>query len=120
MRGPRTRSTTTATCSKPARRCSRGAPPSCSPILGWWRPILALPAPERTVPAMLRRAAERHGDRPLVKIAGGEWHHRDALEIVARRAGALRAAGIERGDRVALMCSHRVELLEVFLACGSR
>ena len=67
---------------------------------------------------MLRRAAERHGERPLVKIAGGEWRHRDALEIVARRAGALRAAGIERGDRVALMCSNRVELLEVFLACG--
>src|SRR5258706_6721958 len=67
---------------------------------------------------MLRRAAERHGGRPLVKIPGGEWRHRDALEIVARRAGALRAAGIERGDRVALMCSNRVELLEVFLACG--
>jgi crotonobetaine/carnitine-CoA ligase len=67
---------------------------------------------------MLRRAAERYGDRPLVKIAGGEWRHRDAVDIVARRAGALRAAGIERGDRVALMCSNRVELLEVFLACG--
>jgi crotonobetaine/carnitine-CoA ligase len=67
---------------------------------------------------MLRRAAERYGDRPLVKITGGDWRHRDAMEIAARRAGALRAAGIERGDRVALMCSNRVELLEVFLACG--
>src|SRR5258708_10473441 len=118
MRAPRSRPPTTATCSKPARRCSRAAPPSCWPIVAWWRPILALPAPERTVPAMLRRAGERHGERPLVKIAGGEWRHRDALEIVARRAGALRAAGIERGDRVALMCSNRVELLEGFLASG--
>jgi len=67
---------------------------------------------------MLRRAAERYRDRPLVKIAGGEWRHRDAVDIVARRAGALRAAGIGRGDRVALMCSNRIELLEVFLACG--
>jgi crotonobetaine/carnitine-CoA ligase len=67
---------------------------------------------------MLRRAAEQYGDRPLVKIAGGEWRHGDAVEIVARRAGALRAAGIGRGDRVALMCSNRAEMLEVFLACG--
>jgi crotonobetaine/carnitine-CoA ligase len=79
---------------------------------------LALLAPDRTVPAILRRAAELYGERPLVKIAGGEWRHRDAADIVARRAGALRAAGIGRGDRVALMCSNRVELLEVFLACG--
>src|SRR5207244_1045365 len=67
---------------------------------------------------MLRRAAERFGDRPLVTIAGGQWRHSDAAEIVARRAGALRAAGIGRGDRVAIMCSNRAELLEVFLACG--
>ena len=67
---------------------------------------------------MLRRAAERFGDRPLLTIAGGQWRHRDAIETVARRAGALRAAGVERGDRVAIMCSNRVEMLEVFLACG--
>src|SRR4051812_29667842 len=67
---------------------------------------------------MLRRAAERFGERPLLRIAGGEWRHRDAVDIVARRAGALRAAGIERGDRVALICSNRVEMLETFLACG--
>jgi crotonobetaine/carnitine-CoA ligase len=67
---------------------------------------------------MLRRAAERYGERPLVTIAGAQWRHRDALEIVARRAGALRAAGVGRGDRVALMCSNRAEFLEVFLGCG--
>jgi crotonobetaine/carnitine-CoA ligase len=30
----------------------------------------------------------------------------------------LRAAGVSRGDRVALMCPNRIELLETFLACG--
>ena len=78
----------------------------------------ALSPRERTLPAMLRRAAERYGDRPLATMTGAEWRHRDAAEIVARRAGALRAAGIGRGDRVAIMCSNRAELLEVFLACG--
>src|SRR5438552_3350328 len=105
-------------CSRPARRCSKAAPPSCSPIPAWRRPILALLAPDRTVPAMLRRAAEHYGDRPLLKITGAEWRHRDAVDIVARRAGTLRAAGVGRGDRVGLMCSNRVEMLEIFLACG--
>jgi crotonobetaine/carnitine-CoA ligase len=66
----------------------------------------------------LRRAAERFGERPLVTIAGGRWRHRDAPDIVARRAGALRGAGVQQGDRVAIMCSNRVEMVEVFLACG--
>src|SRR5205814_9066777 len=48
----------------------------------------------------------------------GQWRLGDAAGVVARRAGSLRAAGIGRGDRVALMCSNRVEMLEVFLACG--
>ncbi len=79
-------------------------------------PLLA-PA-ERTLPAMLRRSAERFGDRALLEIPGGSWRHRDALEAASRCAGALRAAGIGRGERVALMCSNRVEQLATFLACG--
>jgi crotonobetaine/carnitine-CoA ligase len=67
---------------------------------------------------MLRRQAERFGSRPLLSIAGGEWRHRDAAGAAARRGAALRAAGVAPGDRVALLCSNRVELLEVFLGCG--
>jgi crotonobetaine/carnitine-CoA ligase len=67
---------------------------------------------------MLERAASRHGERPLLEIAGGTWRYCDAPQAVARRAGALRAAGVARGDRVALMCGNRIEQLEIFLACG--
>jgi carnitine-CoA ligase len=73
---------------------------------------------ERTLPALLKRQAEAFGERPLVTIAGGEWVHRDAPGLAARRAGALQAAGVGKGDRVALMCSNRVEFLEAFLGCG--
>ncbi|NPC56452.1 ATP-dependent acyl-CoA ligase [Caenimonas soli] len=73
---------------------------------------------ERTLPALLKRQAEVFGERPLMAIAGGEWTHRDTPGTAARRAGALRAAGIGRGDRVALLCSNRVEFLEAFLGCG--
>ena len=78
----------------------------------------ALPPRERTLPAMLQHAAERFGDRPLVKLAGVSWSHRETVVMAARRAAALRAAGVARSERVALMCSNRIEFLEGFLGCG--
>ena len=77
-----------------------------------------LPPAERTVPAMLQRGAERHGDRPLLTFGDATWSHRGLLRLVAARARALVAAGVTRGDRVALMLTNRIELLEAFLACG--
>lgn len=77
-----------------------------------------LPPAQRTLPAMLRFAAERFGDRPLLQLAGTRWSHREAAELTARRAASLQAAGVAQGERVALLCSNRCELLETFLACG--
>lgn len=85
-------------------------------------PCAALPLPlpphERTLPAMLQHAAERFDDRPLVTLAGVSWSHRESVGIAARRAAAMRVAGVLRGERVALMCSNRSEFLESFLGCG--
>jgi crotonobetaine/carnitine-CoA ligase len=72
----------------------------------------------RTLPALLARAAREFVERPLARFDTAAWSHSDALSIAARSAGALRAAGIERGDRVAILCSNRAEFLEVFLGCG--
>jgi len=80
--------------------------------------VIPLPPAQRTLPAMLRHAAEHHGERPLLAIAGADWKHRDAAAAAARCGAALRAAGVARGDRVALMCSNRVEFVEAFLGCG--
>ena len=74
--------------------------------------------PERTLPTMLRRGAERGGARALVAIGDVSWSFNDACEAAAGRAAALRAAGIARGDRVLLMCGNRIEFLEAFLGCG--
>lgn len=78
----------------------------------------ALAPPDRTLPGMLRHAAERFGERALLTIAGAAWTHRDAAAAAARRGAALHAAGVARGERVALMCANRVEFLETFLGCG--
>ncbi len=73
---------------------------------------------ERTLPALLQRAAQRFGDRPLLRLPGGAWTHAQAPIAVARRAAALQAAGVAAGDRVALMAGNRIETLETVLACG--
>ncbi len=76
-------------------------------------------AQQRTLPAMLRHQASAFGDRPALSIAGSRWTHAQAPGVVAQRAGALQgSAGVQRGDRVAILCGNRIECLETFLACG--
>jgi carnitine-CoA ligase len=72
----------------------------------------------RTVPEMLRRQAERHGDRPLFICGGEQWTYAGARDIAACYAGVLIGAGIAPGDRVALLCGNRPELLRLVLGCA--
>jgi crotonobetaine/carnitine-CoA ligase len=83
--------------------------------------MLAAFAPgERTLPAMLQRQARRHGNRRLLVAGDVTWSFEAALQIAAHFAGTLAAAGIQAGDRVALMCSNRPEFMECFLGCAWR
>src|SRR6185312_10348964 len=68
---------------------------------------------ERTLPAMLTRQAERYGTKPLVSTGGVTWS-----DAAARFAGTLRSAGVKAGDCVALICSNRIEFLQVTLGCA--
>ncbi len=77
-----------------------------------------LPPEERTLPRMLRRQAALYGDRRLVEIDGQAWSFAETLDMAARFGGTLRAAGIECGEHVAVMCGNRAELLQVYLGCG--
>ena len=77
-----------------------------------------LPPEDRTLPRMLRRQAALYGDRRLVEIGGQAWSFAETLDMAARFGGTLAAAGIERGDHVAVMCGNRPELLQVYLGCG--
>ena len=78
----------------------------------------ALAPAQRTLPAMLQRQADCFGEHTLLRLGDQHWRHADAAKLAAAGAAALTQAGVQRGDRVALMCHNRSEFLEVFLACG--
>lgn len=77
-----------------------------------------LPPNERTLPRMLERQAAHYGDRRLISCGKDSWGFRDARDIAAGRGASLHAAGVSEGDRVAILCSNRLELLEIILGCG--
>ncbi|WP_322101541.1 ATP-dependent acyl-CoA ligase [Paraburkholderia sp. J41] len=75
-------------------------------------------APALTLPALLAARARRNGSAPLFSDRKLRWSGAQALDIAARRAGALAQHGIRRGDRVALLCTNRSEFMEIVLGCG--
>jgi carnitine-CoA ligase len=81
-------------------------------------PVRDVPPPARTLPALLERQAERYGDKRFVSAGGVERSYRQMWDAAAGTAGALAAAGVGRGDRVAVMCENRIELLDAWLGCA--
>lgn len=80
--------------------------------------MVQFPPEDRTLPRMLELQAISHGDRIVLSAPGGSWTFREAREVAAGRGATLRAAGISAGDRVAILCSNRLEMLEIVLGCG--
>jgi crotonobetaine/carnitine-CoA ligase len=72
----------------------------------------------RTLPLMLQRQAGRYRERPLFVCDGARWSYAEVADIAARSGGRFSAAGIRKGDRVAILCGNRPEFLDLFLGCG--
>jgi crotonobetaine/carnitine-CoA ligase len=72
----------------------------------------------RTVPQMLARQAEQYCDRQLVKVSGRSLSFSETRALAAASGHTLREAGIKPGDTVAIMCSNRLEFLQMFLGCA--
>src|SRR5215831_1180394 len=70
---------------------------------------------ERSLAVMLQARAKTYGAKPLVQAGERQWSFTEALDLAARSAGRLRAAGLGAGDRIALMCENRPEFIELFL-----
>jgi crotonobetaine/carnitine-CoA ligase len=67
---------------------------------------------------MLGRQAERLGHRTLYAFEDREVSFVEACEIAGRGAATLRAAGVQQGDRVAIICGNRPEFFEAFLGAA--
>lgn len=70
---------------------------------------------DRSVAVMLQAQAKKFGAKPLVQAGEQSWSFAEAVDLAARSAGRLQAAGVAPGDRVALICENRPEFIETFL-----
>ena len=68
--------------------------------------------------ALLRDRAADLADAPFLLAAGEAWSFSDAAERAARRAGTLRATGVEPGDRVVALLPNGPLIVELLLACA--
>lgn len=72
---------------------------------------------EMLVMDMLRAAAERAPDRPLVRFLTGRSHTaREVLRSVEALGAGLQQRGVAPGDRIAIMLPNRFEFLQSWLA----
>lgn len=78
----------------------------------------SLPARQRTLPALLSLQAESLGDRPFLHVSETRRSFAEMRDAVARTAGAFAAAGVRRGDRVALMAENWVQVVDAWFACA--
>lgn len=72
----------------------------------------------RTVPVILDRQAARFGDRKLFSCGDTSLSYSELRDLAARYAGSLSEVGIQKGDRIALMATNRLEFMPLFLACA--
>lgn len=79
---------------------------------------LPLSPQDRTLPRMLVLQAARYGSRRLFSCMGEDWRYDETPGIAARMAGALAAAGIGPGDRVAILAQNRPEIMRLLVGCG--
>ncbi|MCC7347452.1 MAG: AMP-binding protein [Variibacter sp.] len=76
------------------------------------------PIEDRVVGLALRRAAEREGDRPLLKFGDLCQTYAEFNAAANRMAGFLAGRGVGRGDRVALMLPNSLEFLWAWFAAA--
>jgi carnitine-CoA ligase len=74
---------------------------------------------DRTLLGSLKKAVGLLGDRPMVRFTDGQTHSANALMDGAAAFGAaLARQGVKVGDRVAILCTNRVEFIWAFFgAC---
>lgn len=81
-------------------------------------PLRHIPVGQRTAPALLKFRAERKGEESLFSDLRSRYTGSQTLRDASTRADVPAAAGVKKGDRVALLCTNHVEFLYILLGCG--
>lgn len=76
------------------------------------------PAEERTLGGILRRAAKEHADKIFVVFPDSSWTYAAFDALVDRVAAGLRARGLAKGSKLAIMLPNGVEFLALWFACA--
>lgn len=77
----------------------------------------SMAAKDRTLSSVLKRQGYL-GGKQLIACKEGSISYKDAPTIASRCAGTLAASGVKAGDRIAVVLSNRLELIELFLGVG--
>jgi carnitine-CoA ligase len=82
--------------------------------------VRAFPFEQRTLATVLSAQAADHPDKLLIREleTGVERTISETCERAAGFASRLVEAGVQAGDRVAIISANRIELLETWLGCG--
>ncbi|MAQ85685.1 MAG: ATP-dependent acyl-CoA ligase [Maritimibacter sp.] len=71
---------------------------------------------ERSLPQLLARRAKMLPDLPLIAVGAESRTAGELRDAAARWGGMLVEAGVQPGDKVALICGNRIEFMELFAA----
>lgn len=77
------------------------------------------PPQSQTLPALLAEQARLAGERIAVIDRGRSYSYAALAERAGQVATSLRASGLQRGDRVGLLLTNRVEWLEIFFGASA-
>ena len=75
------------------------------------------PPADRTIATLLLRQASCFADKPLLVIGDESYSGTAMIDRAGRTAALLRDAGVGPGDRVAILCSNRIEFFDLLLGC---
>jgi long-chain acyl-CoA synthetase len=71
-----------------------------------------------TFAQIIREHAQDRPEAPALSFEGSTWTFADLHRLSSRSAQALRLAGVNAGDRVALLTKNRAEFYELLFACS--
>ena len=74
----------------------------------------------QTAQFMIRNALRRHADKTALVIGAERWRYCELDDLSTRLAAQLRARGLRRGDRLALLLRNGVEFVVADLAIFRR